>query len=107
MSISSPVAGLRPLRGPVAGLLTTRILATFGIVNWPGPFFANALRWLIRDPELSRAKIVVDLPDAAAGIEPGTEVPLEVRTFNGFDSRAPGRIRGARMLVAARTPTAA
>ncbi len=45
-------------------------------------FYANALRWLIRDPELSRAKIVVDLPDAAKGIEPGAPVPLEVRTFN-------------------------
>lgn len=45
-------------------------------------FFANALRWLIRDPELSRAKIIVDLPDASKGIEPGVEVPLEVRSFN-------------------------
>ena len=45
-------------------------------------FYANALRWLIRDPELSRAKIVVDLPDAAKGVEPGVAVPLEVRTFN-------------------------
>jgi uncharacterized membrane protein len=45
-------------------------------------FFANALRWLIRDPELSRTKIVVDLPDAARGVEPGVAVPLEVRTFN-------------------------
>lgn len=45
-------------------------------------FFANALRWLIRDPELSRAKIVVDLPDASKGVEPGVGVPLEVRTFN-------------------------
>lgn len=45
-------------------------------------FFANALRWLIRDPELSRVKIVVDLPDASKGIEPGVPVPLEVRTFN-------------------------
>lgn len=44
--------------------------------------FANALRWLIRDPELSRAKIIVDLPDASKGIEPGVEVPLEVRSFN-------------------------
>ena len=45
-------------------------------------FFANALRWLIRDPELSRARIVVDLPDATRGVEPGVAVPLEVRTFN-------------------------
>ena len=30
----------------------------------------------------------------------------ELRTFNGFDSRAPRRIRGARILVAARKPTA-
>lgn len=45
-------------------------------------FYANALRWLIRDPELSRAKITVDLPDAARGVEPGVVVPLEVRTFN-------------------------
>lgn len=45
-------------------------------------FFANALRWLIRDPELSRTRITVDLPDATRGVEPGTAVPLEVRTFN-------------------------
>lgn len=45
-------------------------------------FFANALRWLIRDPELSRTRIVVDLPDATRGVEPGSAVPLEVRTFN-------------------------
>src|SRR6185437_16946478 len=45
-------------------------------------FYANALRWLIRDPELSRAKIVVDLPDVAKGVEPGVPVPLEVRSFN-------------------------
>lgn len=45
-------------------------------------FFANALRWLIRDPELSRARIVVDLPDATRGVEPGSAVPLEARTFN-------------------------
>lgn len=45
-------------------------------------FFANALRWLIRDPELSRTRIVVDLPDATRGVEPGVAVPLEVRTFN-------------------------
>jgi uncharacterized membrane protein len=45
-------------------------------------FFANALRWLIRDPELSRAKIVVDVPDVSKGVEPGVEVPLEVRSFN-------------------------
>lgn len=45
-------------------------------------FFANALRWLIRDPELSRTRIIVDLPDATRGVEPGSAVPLEVRTFN-------------------------
>jgi uncharacterized membrane protein len=45
-------------------------------------FFANALRWLIRDPELSRTKLVVDVPDAARGVEPGEAVPLEIRTFN-------------------------
>lgn len=45
-------------------------------------FFANALRWLIRDPELSRTRIIVDIPDATRGVEPGAAVPLEVRTFN-------------------------
>lgn len=45
-------------------------------------FYANALRWLIRDPELSRTKLVVDVPSAAHGVEPGQPVPLEVRTYN-------------------------
>ncbi|MFZ9888033.1 MAG: glutamine amidotransferase [Myxococcota bacterium] len=41
-------------------------------------FFANALRWLIRDPELSRVRVRAVQPE----IEPGEEVLLEVRSFD-------------------------
>ncbi|MCP4499745.1 MAG: hypothetical protein GY822_07260 [Deltaproteobacteria bacterium] len=40
--------------------------------------FANALRWLIRDPELSRVKV----KSAKAVYEPDDEVVFEVRTFS-------------------------
>ena len=38
---------------------------------------ANTLRWLIRDPELSRVKLSLDAD--ARGVEPGTPVVAEVR----------------------------
>jgi uncharacterized membrane protein len=41
-------------------------------------FFANALRWLIRDPELSRVKLQV----ARRSFEPGAEAALEVRSYD-------------------------
>jgi hypothetical protein len=41
-------------------------------------FLANALRWLIRDPELSRVKVHVSSPV----IEPDTDVAIEVRSFD-------------------------
>ena len=41
-------------------------------------FFANALRWLIRDPELSRVKVNV----GKTSVGPEEEVPLEVRSFD-------------------------
>ena len=43
-------------------------------------FFANALRWLIRDPELSRVKLSLDA--SARGVEPGRPVAVEVHSFN-------------------------
>jgi len=41
-------------------------------------FFANALRWLIRDPELSRVKVTTDQNE----YEPGSPVVVNVRTFD-------------------------
>lgn len=41
-------------------------------------FFANALRWLIRDPELSRVKVNV----GKASVAPDEDVPLEVRSYD-------------------------
>jgi hypothetical protein len=41
-------------------------------------FYANALRWLIRDPELSRVRVNA----TRASVGPGEEVPLEVRSFD-------------------------
>lgn len=38
---------------------------------------ANALRWLIRDPELSRVQLSLDMD--ARGVEPGADVVAEVR----------------------------
>ena len=48
--------------------------------------FANALRWLIRDPELSRVKLTVSPPRAA----PGEPVDIEVRTFDAAYQPAGG-----------------
>jgi len=41
-------------------------------------FFANALRWLIRDPELSRVKVVLD----SGTVGPDEPIPFEVRSFD-------------------------
>ena len=52
-------------------------------------FYANALRWLIRDPELSRVKVSVELPSTSSekgpsslAVEPGAAVPLTVLSEN-------------------------
>ncbi len=45
-------------------------------------FYASALRWLIRDPELSRTKIVLDTHGEHHDVQPGAAVAVEVRTYN-------------------------
>ncbi len=41
-------------------------------------FYANALRWLIKDPELSRVKVAAD----KATVGPAEDIALEVRSFS-------------------------
>jgi uncharacterized membrane protein len=53
--------------------------------------FANALRWLIRDPQLSRVKIAFEQKRA----EPGQALPFAVRTYDDrYQPLAGGVIRG-------------
>jgi uncharacterized membrane protein len=57
---------------------------THGAVDAHRKLIANALRWLIRDPELSHVKLslATDGQGKGRGVEPGAEVMAEVRTFN-------------------------
>jgi uncharacterized membrane protein len=65
--------------------------------------FANALRWLIRDPELSRAKVQVQ----GTLLDPDEPIALEVRTYDpsyGPQPETPVRLTFERLDATGDTP---